>query len=104
MGDERVTVKKLQVVRADAERNLLLVRGVGPRGAPRARPREDAACIAMPALSTASVSAASRRPRCSIRSQCAESHAALKAPATTVVASPAKTNPEPGSTVRCLLP
>jgi large subunit ribosomal protein L3 len=33
MGDERVTVKKLRVVRADAERNLLLVRGSVP-GAP----------------------------------------------------------------------
>ena len=33
MGHERVTVKNLQVVRADAERNLLLVRGAvpGPR-------------------------------------------------------------------------
>ena len=27
MGDERVTTKKVRVVRADAERNLLLVRG-----------------------------------------------------------------------------
>lgn len=35
MGDERATVKKLRVVRADAERNLLLVKGAvpGPRGA-----------------------------------------------------------------------
>jgi large subunit ribosomal protein L3 len=34
MGDERVTVKKLRVVRADADRNLLLVKGSlpGPRG------------------------------------------------------------------------
>lgn len=33
MGDERVTVQKLQVVQADPERNLLLVRGAvpGPR-------------------------------------------------------------------------
>ncbi len=33
MGDERVTVQKLQVVKADPERNLLLVRGAvpGPR-------------------------------------------------------------------------
>ena len=33
MGDERVTVKKVQVVRADADRNLILVRGSvpGPR-------------------------------------------------------------------------
>lgn len=30
MGDERVTVKKLQVVRIDAERNLILVRGAVP--------------------------------------------------------------------------
>jgi large subunit ribosomal protein L3 len=30
MGDERVTTKKLRVVRADAERNLLLVRGSVP--------------------------------------------------------------------------
>jgi large subunit ribosomal protein L3 len=30
MGDERATVKKLRVVRADAERNLLLVRGAVP--------------------------------------------------------------------------
>ena len=35
MGDERVTVKKLQVVRADPERNLLLVKGSVP-GAPNA--------------------------------------------------------------------
>ena len=35
MGHERVTVKKLQVVRADTERNLLLVRGSVP-GAPNA--------------------------------------------------------------------
>ena len=27
MGDERVTVKKVRVVRADADRNLLLVKG-----------------------------------------------------------------------------
>ncbi|HYM83318.1 MAG TPA: 50S ribosomal protein L3 [Candidatus Dormibacteraeota bacterium] len=35
MGDERATVKKLRVVRADAERNLLLVKGAvpGARGA-----------------------------------------------------------------------
>ena len=34
MGDERVTVKKLRVVRADADKNLLLVKGSlpGPRG------------------------------------------------------------------------
>jgi large subunit ribosomal protein L3 len=34
MGDERVTVKKLRVVRTDPERNLLLVKGSlpGPRG------------------------------------------------------------------------
>ena len=33
MGDERVTVKKVEVVRADADRNLILVRGSvpGPR-------------------------------------------------------------------------
>ncbi len=30
MGDERVTVKKLSVVRADQERNLLLIRGSVP--------------------------------------------------------------------------
>jgi large subunit ribosomal protein L3 len=30
MGDERVTIKKLRVVRADAERNLILVRGSVP--------------------------------------------------------------------------
>ncbi|HEX2194974.1 MAG TPA: 50S ribosomal protein L3 [Candidatus Limnocylindria bacterium] len=30
MGDERVTVKKLKVVRVDAERNLLLVKGAVP--------------------------------------------------------------------------
>ena len=30
MGDHRATVKKLQVVRADAERNLLLVKGTLP--------------------------------------------------------------------------
>jgi large subunit ribosomal protein L3 len=34
MGDQRTTIKKLTVVQADAERNLLLVRGAvpGPRG------------------------------------------------------------------------
>jgi large subunit ribosomal protein L3 len=34
MGDERVTVKKLRVIRADADKNLLLVKGSlpGPRG------------------------------------------------------------------------
>jgi large subunit ribosomal protein L3 len=35
MGDERITVKKLQVVRADLDRNLLLVKGSVP-GAPNA--------------------------------------------------------------------
>jgi large subunit ribosomal protein L3 len=35
MGDERATVKKLRVVRADAERNLLLVKGSVP-GSPNA--------------------------------------------------------------------
>ena len=35
MGDARATVKKLRVVRADAERNLLLVKGSVP-GAPNA--------------------------------------------------------------------
>ena len=35
LGDSRATVKKLRVVRADAERNLLLVRGSIP-GAPHA--------------------------------------------------------------------
>ncbi len=35
MGDARITVKKLRVVRADAERNLLLVKGSVP-GAPNA--------------------------------------------------------------------
>jgi large subunit ribosomal protein L3 len=33
LGDERSTVKQLRVVRADAERNLLLVKGSVP-GAP----------------------------------------------------------------------
>jgi large subunit ribosomal protein L3 len=35
MGDERATIKKLRVVRADSDRNLLLVKGSlpGPRGA-----------------------------------------------------------------------
>ncbi len=33
MGDDRVTVKKLQVVRVDPERNLLLVRGSVPGAA-----------------------------------------------------------------------
>jgi large subunit ribosomal protein L3 len=35
MGDERATVKKLRVVKADTDRNLLLVKGSlpGPRGA-----------------------------------------------------------------------
>jgi len=35
LGDARITVKKLRVVRADAERNLLLVKGSVP-GAPHA--------------------------------------------------------------------
>jgi large subunit ribosomal protein L3 len=35
MGDARVTVKKLQVVRVDSDRNLLLVKGSVP-GAPNA--------------------------------------------------------------------
>jgi large subunit ribosomal protein L3 len=30
MGDERVTVKKLRIVRADPDRNLLLVKGAVP--------------------------------------------------------------------------
>ena len=30
MGDERVTVKKLRIIRVDAERNLLLVKGAVP--------------------------------------------------------------------------
>ena len=30
MGDERTTTKKVRVVRADAERNLLLVKGSLP--------------------------------------------------------------------------
>lgn len=30
MGDERVTVQSLEVVRVDAERNLLLVKGAVP--------------------------------------------------------------------------
>lgn len=30
MGNERVTVKNLKVVKVDAERNLLLVRGAVP--------------------------------------------------------------------------
>ena len=30
MGDDRVTIKKLRVVRADADKNLLLVKGSLP--------------------------------------------------------------------------
>jgi large subunit ribosomal protein L3 len=30
MGNERVTIKKLTVVRVDAERNLLLIKGAVP--------------------------------------------------------------------------
>ena len=30
MGDERVTIKKVRVVRTDLERNLLLVKGTLP--------------------------------------------------------------------------
>ena len=30
MGDERVTIKKLRVVRSDLEKNLLLVKGAVP--------------------------------------------------------------------------
>jgi large subunit ribosomal protein L3 len=34
MGDERVTIKKVRIVRTDPDRNLLLVQGSlpGPRG------------------------------------------------------------------------
>ena len=32
MGDERVTTKKVRVVRTDAEKNLLLLRGSLPGG------------------------------------------------------------------------
>jgi large subunit ribosomal protein L3 len=32
MGDEQVTTKKVQVVRADAEHNLLLLKGSLPGG------------------------------------------------------------------------
>jgi large subunit ribosomal protein L3 len=34
MGDERVTVQNLEILRVDAERNLIAVRGAlpGPRG------------------------------------------------------------------------
>ena len=35
MGDERVTIKKVRVVRADPERNLLLVKGQPPGRARR---------------------------------------------------------------------
>ena len=41
MGDERVTIKKLRVVRADAERNLILVKGNRPRSARRAHLRPE---------------------------------------------------------------
>ena len=37
MGDARVTARGLEVVMADAERNLLLVKGHGPRSAQRSR-------------------------------------------------------------------
>jgi large subunit ribosomal protein L3 len=32
MGDERVTVKNLKLVRVDAEQNLMLVKGAVPGG------------------------------------------------------------------------
>ena len=41
MGHERVTIKKLRVVRVDAERNLILVQGIGPRRARRAHLRPE---------------------------------------------------------------
>ena len=41
MGDERVTIKKLRVVRTDPERNLLLVNGQPARRPRRADPREE---------------------------------------------------------------
>ena len=41
MGDERVTIKKVRVVRTDPERNLLLVKGTPARGPRRADPREE---------------------------------------------------------------
>ena len=46
LGDTRATVKKLRVVRADAERNLLLVKGSVPGCPQRADPREEG--LAMP--------------------------------------------------------
>ena len=46
LGDARATVKKLRVVRADAERNLLLVKGSVPGAPQRADPREEG--LAMP--------------------------------------------------------
>jgi len=45
MGDERVTTQNLQVVRVDAERNLLLIKGAvpgAPGGAVMVRPSEKA--------------------------------------------------------------
>ena len=50
LGDARTTVKKLTIVRADAERNLLLVRGTvpGPPGLPRARSRRPERCPPRP--------------------------------------------------------
>ena len=41
MGDERVTIKKVRVVRTDPERNLLLVKGTPARRAQLADPREE---------------------------------------------------------------
>ena len=41
MGNDRVTVKKLTIVRADAERNVLLVKGPLPGARERARPRQE---------------------------------------------------------------
>ena len=33
MGDERVTTKNLEILKIDAERNLLLIKGAVPGGA-----------------------------------------------------------------------
>ena len=64
MGDERVTIKKLRVVRADAERTCCCVKGSRARRARRADPREEGLTLPQTTLydKTGAASAASSCP------------------------------------------
>ena len=67
LGDHRITVKKLRVVRADPERNLLLVKGSLPGRAERAHLREEGLTMPQTTLydrTGASPSARSTSPSC----------------------------------------